>query len=445
MILFELKTNLIQIFYKQIIITIFIIYFSVDISKNIVTKLNYKGNKMKNPNKLQDNIKNNYIFIFLSNLNLTNGLWMIYLATKGMSLVQLGLLEGIYHIASFLMEVPTGLVADIYGRKFSRIMGRVLALISVVLLLISNSFYFFALSFVFIALSYNLESGAGEALIYDSLKLLKKENSYMKICGRQEISYQFGSIVALLLGGYLATINYKYVFILTIFFILITIIHSFKFKEPKIEKDDPKNKKVLSIFANQITESLKVIKNNKKIGFIIIFTQIILVFGTSLFFYLQNFLKAEGHNEFFIGVVFSISAIVDATACSQTFKLEKIIKEKGILMIMPFLMAICIWLIALTNYSYVFYIIMMAIEGFIFVATSDYINKLIPSKNRATILSFASMVFSFFMILVFPLVGKIGDSFSLKTAFFVLAILGTIFAFGNFITLLFMEKKRNKI
>ncbi len=393
--------------------------------------------------KLQNNIFNNYIFIFLSNLNLTHGLWMIYLATKGMSLAQLGLLEGIFHITSFLMEVPTGLVADIYGRKTSRIIGRILALLSIFLLLTANSFYFFAISFIFTALSYNLESGAGEALIYDSLKELKIEKHYMKICGKQEIAFQAGQVIAFIIGGYLATIDYKYVFYLTMIFIIITIIQSFIFQEPNFNKDESENTKISKILKNQISQSIEVIKNNRKIGFFIIFTQVILAFGTSLFFYLQNFLIADGHTEFFIGVIFSISAIFDAIAGSLTFKLEKIIKEKGILMIMPFLSVICIWFIAISKYSYLFYIIMCAIEGFIFVAMSDYINKLIPSKNRATILSFASMVFSFFMIFIFPLIGKIGDLYSLKTAFIVLAIIASVFAIGNFIILLTITKKKS--
>jgi len=395
--------------------------------------------------KLQGNIINNYVFIFLSNLNLTHGLWMIYLANKGMSLVQLGILEGVFHITSFLMEVPTGLVADIYSRKTSRIFGRILALVSIMILLLADSFSLFALSFVFTALSYNLESGAGEALIYDSLKILEREDQYMKISGKIEVSYQLGSVIALLLGGYLATINYKYAFILTMVFISLTIVQSFKFEEPYVEKDNKADRSVRSILYEQISQSLKVVKDNKKVGFIIIFTQVILAFGTSLFFYLQNFLKSNGHNEFFIGTIFAIAAIADAIACSQTFKLEKIIKEKGILMIMPFITVICMWLIALTDYSYVFYIIMMGAEGIIFVATSDYINKLIPSKNRATILSFASMVFSFFMIFIFPLIGKIGDVFSLQIAFLFLSILGTFFAIGNFLLLVFVEKRRNRV
>lgn len=390
--------------------------------------------------RLKKNVPNNYIFIFLSNLNLTHGLWMIYLAMKGMSLVQLGILEGIFHITSFLMEVPTGIIADIYGRKTSRIIGRICALVSIILLLFANSFYFFALSFIFTALSYNLESGAGEALIYDSLKELNEDKDYMKISGRQEMAYQASQIIALLLGGYLATIDYKYVFYLTMVFILITILQSLQFQEPSIKKESIESKNPFIIMKVQVTQSIKVINNNKKIGFFIIFTQIILALGTTLFFYLQNYLKNNNHDEFFIGSLFAISAVFEALASSKAYKVEKVIKEKGILLIMPIISVICIWFIALTPYPYIFYIIMMIVESLIYVAMSDYINKLIPSNNRATILSFASMIFSFFMIFIFPLIGKIGDIYSLNTAFTVLAIIGTIFVIINSLLIININK-----
>jgi MFS family permease len=155
--------------------------------------------------ELKKNVNKNYIYTLLQNIDLTRGIWMIYLASKGMSLTQLGLLETVFHITSFVMEVPTGAVADIFGRKISRILGRILSLISVVLLLAANSFLWFAISFVFTALSYNLESGAGDALIYDSLKEIGEEEKYMKISGNKELFYQTAGIISFFVGGYLAT------------------------------------------------------------------------------------------------------------------------------------------------------------------------------------------------------------------------------------------------
>ncbi len=63
------------------------------------------------------NIGIHYLYTFFSNLNLTHGLWMIYLASRGFSLVQLGILEGVFHVTSFLMEVPHRAVADLWGRQ----------------------------------------------------------------------------------------------------------------------------------------------------------------------------------------------------------------------------------------------------------------------------------------------------------------------------------------
>ncbi len=381
--------------------------------------------------KLRSNISKNYLFILTKSLDLTHGVWMIYLAMKGMSLYQLGLLEGIFHVTSFTMEVPTGLVADIYGRRVSRICGRFSSLIGIIILMFANSFYLFALSFIFLAISYNLESGAGEALIYDSLKEINEEESYMKVAGTGEMFYQGGNVLSLIIGGYLASINYFYAFFATACIILVTIFQAFSFTEPRIDFEHTKEKNIIKILRKQVTESLHVLKSKKKLGFLIVFSQIIFVFGTCLFYYLQNYFKISGLNEGRIGMMLAASSLVGAAVASQAYKIEKVLKEKGILLIMPIVTIGCIWGIALTKYHYLFYILMMAVDGIIFVAISDYINKLIPSQNRATVLSFASMVFSFFMIFLFPLIGKIGDMYSLQTAFILLASVGSILVIIN--------------
>jgi MFS family permease len=387
--------------------------------------------------ELKKNVNKNYIYTLLQNIDLTRGIWMIYLASKGMTLTQLGLLETIFHITSFVMEVPTGAVADIFGRKTSRILGRILSLISVVLLLAANSFLWFAISFVFTALSYNLESGAGDALIYDSLKEIGEEEKYMKISGNKELFYQTAGIISFFVGGYLATKSYNMAFILTIIIGVITIAQSFTFKEPtigreKVEKDN--------IFTKQLKESISVVKRNPKIGFLILFVEIIMAFCTCIFFYLQNYLKGNGYNEAIIGIIYAASSLAAALGATQTHRIEKKIKEQGMLLIIPIITVVCLWGVALSKYHYVFFILLMITESFIYVSTSDYINKMIPSENRATILSFASMAFSFFMITLFPLVGVIGDKYSLNTAFKSLAVLGSVLVIIN-ICLLTLKKK----
>ena len=91
--------------------------------------------------KLKRNISISYIYSFLLQLNITSAIWVLYLAYRGMSLVEIGLVESIYHITSLLFELPTGAIADVYGKKFSVIAGRILSVISCILMIFANSLH----------------------------------------------------------------------------------------------------------------------------------------------------------------------------------------------------------------------------------------------------------------------------------------------------------------
>lgn len=400
---------------------------------------------------LRQNISRNYLFMFLYNLDLTRGIWMIYLASRGMSLTQLGLLETIFHLTSFTMEVPTGAVADLFGRKTSRVVGRLFSLISVCMLFAFNHFWGYALSFIFSALSYNLESGAGDALVYDSLKVIGEEEQYMRINGLKELFYQLSSILSFFVGGYLATKSYQAAFYLTMGIGIVTILQSTTFVEPhcqsgamkaeestdahQLEAGNLKETNILKsaylIFKNQLFESIAVVRSNRRIAFLIIFGQMIGTFCTCIFYYNQNFLKSLMYSEFQIGIVLAVSSFSAAIISTQVHRIESFLKERRLLFWLPWVTVICIWGIVLSSMHYLFFIVMMMAESVSYVALTDYINRLIPSEYRATILSFASMVFSFFMIVMFPLVGVLADAYSIRSSFMALGGFGILFVMLN--------------
>ena len=66
--------------------------------------------------KIKKQIRKLYASSILGNLSLT-GAWVAILASRGFSLVEIGLAETAYHAASLLMEIPSGTLADVYGRK----------------------------------------------------------------------------------------------------------------------------------------------------------------------------------------------------------------------------------------------------------------------------------------------------------------------------------------
>ena len=92
----------------------------------------------------------------------------------------------------------------------------------------------------------------------------------------------------------------------------------------------------------------------------------------------------------------------------------------------PLLLLVSLCGIALTTFAPYFFIITGLIDGLLYVAVQDYINKLIPSERRATVLSFQSMTFSLYMIIFFPAIGFFGDRFGLEYSFVGLAVIGTV-------------------
>lgn len=375
--------------------------------------------------QLKRNVCKNYVFTFLNSFNVTRGIWMLYLAFRGLSLIEIGLMESVYHITSFTMEIPTGMVADVFGRKMSRALGRLCFIISTCAMLLGVNSIIFGISFALSAIGNNLESGAGDALIYDSLKALKEENTFMRIKGKEEIFFQCASSAALIIGGFLGTINYTYVYFVALAFGIMTFIQSLTFTEPIIEKKNLHVSK-RKIFINQFITSVRIIRHDFRIAFLILAVEVCSTFITTVFFYVQNYMKSVGRNELQIGLILAIGGLVAAFAATYTYKIEKRVGFKGLFIILPLSLLVCFWGLTFKGYTELFLILILAIDSIFFVSTSDYINRLIPSEQRATILSFQSMAFSLFMIILFPIIGKLGDLYGLLHAFRIIAIVASI-------------------
>lgn len=349
---------------------------------------------------------------------------MLYLIYKGMNLFEVGLLEGIYHLTSFLMETPTGVVADIFGRKKSRLIGLIFIILSSIFMVVSTNFWGCAFAFILTALSNNFESGAAEAMVYDSLVLMDKEKSYMKITGKLEVVFQLASVVGLVIGGVIGTFSYARIYVVVIGITLILICIGWFFHEPIIEKESRKQGSIRTMLGAQYIDSYQVLKGNKKLIYIIVFGSIISTFLTLSFFYLQVAWKTSGFMEWNIGLFLAVSSVCGAFGGLIAEKVDRRFGDVVIMKYSPYLVAVLIPSFYFVRISIVSFSILCILESIIFVATRDYINKLIPSKMRATIMSFDSAVFSLCMISLFPVFGFVSDHIGINQTFL---LLGSIF------------------
>ena len=385
------------------------------------------------------NIKVNYIYLFLLSLNITQGFWMIYLASKGMSLVKLGILEGMFHVTSFLMETPTGAIADLFGRKFSRILGRFFIIAYTLLMLFGTSFTHFFFAFVLSAIGWNLDSGAGDALTYDSLVELKEEHNYMKVNGRIEMTYQAAQATGLALGGLIAGYSYHILFSGQVLIIAVSAAVALLFKETNIGREkhsEPGKLGFIQCMKNQYVESFFVLKGNNRLIYMIIFLNAIGVFTTTIFFYMQVYCKSNGLKEDMIGILLAASCALGAGGGIMAHRVEKAVKERRLLLFLPVIFMVILWGMVWFKTAVVAFIAVGMFDSITYVVYFDYINRLIPSAKRATLLSFSSMVFSFFMLFIFPVFGWIGDHFSLNYAFVFVACTSTALAVINLFILI---------
>jgi MFS family permease len=385
---------------------------------NINENIKHDGNQASI--RLKRNIKIDYIYRFLSSIDISSAIWVLYLAYKGMSLVEIGLLESIHHITSLVCEIPSGALADIMGRKNTIIIGRVMSAIGAILMLFCNSFLGFAIAFVISAMSYNLNSGSEEALVYDSLKVIGEEEKYLKINGNLNFIIEVAQGIAVLVGGILSDYSFVYSYVLSSIISICALGISFGFKEPEIHEEMKERVTIVGHFKS----CFEVMRDNKKIIIIMMFFELIFMTGTTTHFYSQQYFSEMGYSRSLIAIIYVVASIGCAIGAKLAYKVEKLLK-KAMLYIVP--MVGGVWLIVLSSskgiVSVIGFIMFSMSINILYPISSNYINKLIPSAQRATLISVQSICFSIFMIMIFPLLGFIGQFSSLNISFIVLAII----------------------
>jgi hypothetical protein len=200
--------------------------------------------------------------------------------------------------------------------------------------------------------------------------------------------------------------------------------------------------RILASIAAQIQGSLATVRKSPSIAYLIIFSESLFAFMICLFFYLQNHWTNLGFTPTDIGVVFSLHAALAALVSVNAQRLERLLTQTGILVICPLLLLCTLWGVALSPYSRSFYVFSGVLEGLLAPTISTYLNHLIPSSLRSTILSFQSMVYSLFMILIFPIVGYIGSVASLPFAFTLLAVFASLLTASYLVQLARQKRKR---
>ena len=381
-----------------------------------------------------------YTLTTVSYFRIAGASWVALLALRGFSLLQIGILESIFHIASSCFEIPSGVVADVFGRKRTLALSKLVSVLSCLAMILSDNFGTVAFAIAFSALSYNLESGTIEALAYDSLKSVRQEKKYNRYASTEMMLYRITSSTATLCAGVALWLGYKKAYAIDIFFGMIALgivcslreISGFtgadgeptnpqtddhkqkqmsEEKQERMNEEETDQKNIQNIriserFQNVVTESWHFMKNNRKARSVMIVNALIGAVSTLVLFFLQA--KLAGLNEALLGpalFVMGLGAALGAKVVGYfpNWKYKKYVILSGIGVLCAFGMTFSgnPYLMILGGFVGSF------ADDFLEVRTDILLNDMIPSEQRATLISVNSFTFSLVMIVMSTLMGSI--------------------------------------
>lgn len=353
-----------------------------------------------------------YLNTSLGAFQIAGASWVALLAARGFSLVEIGFAESVFHVASLLFEVPSGVISDVFGRKKSMVLSQCMMLVSSLLMLVSDSMAGVLPAMVFSAFGYNFASGTRESLAYETLKAEGREAEYDGYASTDMMLYTFFSSLATLCAGAALALGYRRAYLVDIGLGVVCLMSALRLRDVGYAaageeggKNGPEEtvwKKIFQCFR----ESVRFLLHSRKAMELILLNAAVGAAATLLRFFLQARLTEKGLPDamlgpalFFMGLggaagarlilhckswsygrVFAVSAIAVAGCVAAA------------LLPVPAVMVFGGFLSAL-------------FDNFLQVRSDVRLNEMVPAGQRATLISVSSLCFSGVMIVLSPLFG----------------------------------------
>ena len=340
----------------------------------------------------------------VSGLAIGGAAWVALLYSRGFSTIEIGLLESIFHITSMSFEIPSGVIADVFGRRRTMVASRFMVIISSVLMIMSRDFITVAIAIAVSALSYNMASGTREALAYDSLKAAGIENEYDSFAANDLMIYQIFSSVGTLLAGVALLLGYRKANMVDAVVGAVSVLIALSLTDVHTRLQDSGT--VPARFREVIGQSTLFIRANKKVRIIILFNALIGAVDVLILFFLQAKLPEIGINKLWLGPALFAMGIGAAAGAKATELFSE--KRYPRIAVMSSIGVALAFASVFTGNCYIMIIggfIGAFSDNFIQVRTDILLNTMIPSEQRATLMSVNSFTFSVIMIVLSPIFG----------------------------------------
>jgi MFS family permease len=379
---------------------------------------------MKKLLSYQRNIWIYYISQFLHSLIFTIPIWIAYYQQR-ITPAEISFLISGQYLMQMILELPSGALADLIGRRNTNLMGWMSSAIGYLLFPFATGFsHFLILAFV-MGLGDSFRSGSEEALLYDSLKEANEEKKFDKVIADSNIIYQAGLIIATFLGGF---IYQKAVFAPYILYGLSLTLGSILvafYVEPKIDSE----KFSLKNYVLQIKNGSKEAFKNEYAKILSIFYIFAGGISWSSTLYFNSYMNLElMPNDEIRGVVGATIRLMNVIIISLLLKNSKFFNNQRRILFFPFVMILgYLPGVLLDGYFGVPFVQLTMIAGTArWILLAPLTNQIFSSKYRATAISFLSFVIGFVYVGLTAVSAPIISNYGIKTMYSILGVVSMV-------------------
>lgn len=352
----------------------------------------------------------------------------------------LAVIYAVTHLIAVILELPTGALADLLGRKIIVAFGYAIHGAAWIVIACAKDVSWLWAGYVIAQIGNTFISGANIALYYDTLKELHEEQSFNVKVSENEMVYRIGVIIGTALGGYIFLLNKGLPYTLVGVSMIISGIITLFMVEPHIDTEK-------FTLSNYIRQTKRGFAELWKTPYIRDFSLYYISIGGITWYYLYFLLNAymtdvgfspvtrgwlSAINSLFVGVLSIVLTKKKILSKTATYTLFPIIMMLGFLP-SPFVPKIGAAIM-------IFLIYFISIVRFTFL--DQYTNQEFESKYRATAISALNMSVSLvYFLLTFalnPILTKLGSGWVM----FSLGILTVVTTIPTTIVLLKNHKGR---
>lgn len=384
-------------------------------------------------NRLAQKIQRTYLILTLGNTLAASFIWGIntlFLLDAGLTNLEAFAANAFFTAGMVIFEVPTGIVADTWGRRISYLLGTITlagsTFLYYLLWQVSGPFWEWAVVSMLLGLGFTFFSGAVEAWLVDALNFAKYEGPLEAVFGRGQMVGGAAMLGGSVAGGVIAQASSLGVpFLLRVFILCLMFVIAYLLMKD-IGFTPNRSRRPLHDMKRVFSTSLDYGLKNPQVRWIMLAAPFGSGVGFYTFYALQPYLLELYGNSKAYSVAGLAAAIVAGSQILGGYAAPKIRqlfhRRTSALIFGASLSAVLLLALGLTT-SFALALFLLVVWGLVFAAVipirQAYLNGLIPSKQRATVLSFDSLMGSSGGVVIQPALGKAADVWSYGTSFMI--------------------------